>query len=179
MQEIASVGKSRQTSFSLQWSLGFCGEIRPEIKEIKPKSNRRAPKNIFCFPLLFHPTANEEFQPKICPVFRHSILPYSTLCQPILPILTPSFFTGYNQGSLFIAIFHSKPLKAVQSHSRFFETIFFNFYESYPKSSPPQWRPSARTMSHPWPNMPSFNTIFRDKSFIFDKETLPVFHKSH
>jgi hypothetical protein len=44
-----------------------------------------------CFPL-FLSTTNEVFQVKTRPLFRHPILTYSTLCQPILPILTPLVF---------------------------------------------------------------------------------------
>ena len=46
----------------------------------------------------FPSTANEEeFQPKIRPIFRHPILPFANLFYPFLP---PRFLPGNNQGSL-------------------------------------------------------------------------------
>jgi hypothetical protein len=101
------IKESNQNQTATNQKIYFASLIIPASRSILPPSPS---------------TANEEFQVKTRPLFRHPILPYSTLCQPILPIFDPSFFTGHNQGSLFIAIF---PFKAVQSHSRFFETFFY------------------------------------------------------
>jgi hypothetical protein len=98
--------------------------------------------------LPFPSRANEEFQVKTRPISRHPILPYSTLCQPILPIFAPSFFTGHNQGSLFITIFR---FKGIQSNSKRFKAIqryltssFFLFLCAISKNpTPPRQRYST------------------------------------
>jgi hypothetical protein len=121
----------------------------PKIKESNQNQTAANQKIYSASPLIpasrskcllpFPSTANEEFQLKIRPLFRQPILTYSTLCQPILPIFAPSFFTGHNQESLFIAIFR---FKGIQSYSKHFKAIqgfletFFYFY-ALPPILPP------------------------------------------
>jgi len=60
----------------------------PKIRGSNQNQTATHQKINSAFPL-FLSTTNEEFQVKTRPFFRHPMLTYSTLCQPILPILTP------------------------------------------------------------------------------------------
>jgi hypothetical protein len=128
----------------------------PKIKESNQNQTATHQKIYSASPLIpasrskcllpFPSTANEEFQVKIRPIFRYLILPYSTLCQPILPILDPLAFYRAQSRILIHRDFsvqgHSKQFKAIQG---FLETFFY-FYapvsktpSRYDSIDPPGW----------------------------------------
>ncbi len=99
------IKESNQNQTATNQKIYFASLIIPASRSILPPSPS---------------TANEEFQVKTRPFFANLFYPIPAYANLFYPFLTPSFFTGHNQGSLFTAIFHSKLFKAIQGFLKHF-----------------------------------------------------------